>query len=260
MIKVVILAGGFGTRLAEETEIKPKPMVEIGGRPIVWHIMKHYAHYGFNEFLIALGYKGEVIKRFFLDYPRLNGSLTIDLASGRVEMYDKPGEDWRVHLIETGLQTNTGSRVKLLQPWLAHETFMLTYGDGLSDLDLYALLRFHRDHKKLATITAVRPPSRFGGLTFNGNVVTEFSEKPQIEMGWINGGFMVFEPGIFDYLDGQEVSLEADALSRLAAEGQLVAYPHEHFWQCMDTLREVRLLERLWQGGNPPWKVWPESR
>jgi glucose-1-phosphate cytidylyltransferase len=257
-MKVVILAGGFGTRLAEETEIKPKPMVEIGGRPILWHILKHYAHYGFKEFLVALGYKGEVIKRFFLDYPRLNGSLTIDLTSGQVEIYDKTNEDWRVHLIETGLYTNTGSRVKRLQSWLGNETFMLTYGDGLSDIDLPALLRFHHFHQKIATITAVRPPARFGGLTFNGELVAEFSEKPQIEAGWINGGFMVFEPAIFDYLEGHNISLEADALSQLAVEGQLVAYQHKQFWQCMDTLREVHLLERLWQGEHPPWKVWPE--
>lgn len=257
-MKVVILAGGFGTRLAEETEIKPKPMVEIGGRPILWHIMKHYAYYGFKEFVIALGYKGEIIKRFFLDYPRLNGSLTIDLATGQVESYDKTNENWRVHLIETGLQTNTGSRVKALQPWLDNETFMLTYGDGLSDIDLPALLQFHHCHQKVATITAVRPPARFGGLTFKGELVTEFSEKPQIETGWINGGFMVFEPSIFNYLEGQDISLEADALSQLAADGQLVAYEHKQFWQCMDTLREVHLLERLWQGGQPPWKAWSE--
>lgn len=257
-MKVVILAGGFGTRLVEETEVKPKPMVEIGGRPILWHIMKHYAHYGFKEFIVALGYKGEVIKRFFLDYSRLNGSLTIDLASGQLEMYDKPSEDWQVHLVETGLQTNTGSRVKRLQPWLDQEIFMLTYGDGVSNIDLCALLQFHRRHKKVATITAVRPPARFGGITVNGDIVTQFSEKPQIETGWVNGGFMVFEPGIFNYLEGEDVSLEADALSQLALEGQLAAYSHEHFWQCMDTLREVRLLERLWQGGQPPWKVWSE--
>ena len=255
-MKVVILAGGFGTRLAEETEVKPKPMVEIGGRPILWHIMKHYAYYGFRELFIALGYKGEVIKRYFLDYYTLNGSMTINLSNGGVQVYNKECEDWIVHLMDTGLHTLTGGRVKRLEPWLKNETFMLTYGDGVSDIDLRDLLRFHRSHGRLATVTAVRPPARFGGLIFDGDLVAEFKEKPQIGEGWINGGFLVFAPGVFDYLEGDNTSLEADALERLAADGQLVAYRHEHFWQCMDTLRDVRLLESLWQSGKPPWKVW----
>ena len=255
-MKVVILAGGIGSRLAEETEIKPKPMVEIGGQPILWHIMKHYAHYGFKEFFIALGYKGEIIKRYFWDYHSLNGSMTIDLANGRVEMYEKKCEDWLVHLIETGQQTYTGGRVKRLEPTLRDGTFMVTYGDGVADVDLQALLRFHRSQGRLATVTAVRPPARFGGLVFDGDLVTEFTEKPQIGEGWINGGFLVLEPGIFDYLEGDHNSLEVDVLERLAADQQLAAYRHPRFWQCMDTLRDKRLLESLWQENQAPWKVW----
>jgi glucose-1-phosphate cytidylyltransferase len=255
-VKVVILAGGIGTRLAEETEIKPKPMVEIGGWPILWHIMKHYAHYGFKEFFIALGYKGEVIKRYFLDYSSLTGSLTIDLFSGKLEMHKKECEDWIVHLMDTGQETNTGGRLKRLEPWLKDGTFMVAYGDGVSDIDLKDLLKFHCSHGRIATVTAVRPPARFGGLIFDGDLVPKFSEKPQIGEGWINGGFLVFEPAIFKYLEGDKSSLEADALERLAADHQLAAYRHDRFWQCMDTLRDKKLLERLWQEGNAPWKVW----
>jgi glucose-1-phosphate cytidylyltransferase len=255
-MKVVILAGGVGTRLAEETEIKPKPMLEIGGRPILWHIMKHYAHHGVKEFFIALGYKGEVIKRYFWDYYNLSGSMTIDLTHGRVEMYNKEHEDWVVHLVETGQDTNTGGRVKRLESWLRDGTFMVTYGDGVCDLDVQDLLRFHRRHGRIATVTAVRPPARFGGLIFDGDLVAEFTEKPQIGEGWINGGFLVFEPGIFNYLEGDQSSLEADALERLAADRQLAAYRHDRFWQCMDTLRDKRLLESLWRESRAPWKVW----
>jgi len=255
-VKVVILAGGFGTRLAEETGVKPKPMVEIGDRPILWHIMKHYAHYGFKEFFIALGYKGEVIKRYFLDYYSLNGSMKIDLSSGKVEMHNRECEDWIVHLIDTGLETNTGGRVKQLEPWLNDGTFMVTYGDGVSDMNLQDLLRFHQSHGRIATVAAVRPPSRFGGLILDGELVGAFTEKPQIGEGWINGGFLIFEPGIFNYLQSNRSSLEADALERLSAEHQLAAYCHNHFWQCMDTLRDVRLLSSLWESGKAPWKVW----
>lgn len=253
---VVILAGGLGTRLQEETTVKPKPMVEIGGRPILWHIMKHYAHYGFKEFLIALGYRGEIIKRFFLDYYHLNGSATVNLGSGQIVRHDQEPEDWIVHLIDTGLQTMTGGRVKRLKSWLKGETFFLTYGDGVANLDLSDLLRFHRAHGRLATVTAVRPPARFGGLNFNGDFVAQFSEKPQIGEGWINGGFFVLEPGVLNYIQGDETPFEREALERLAAEGQLVAYRHEGFWQCMDTLRDVNLLESLWQSGQARWKVW----
>ncbi|MEP7288548.1 MAG: glucose-1-phosphate cytidylyltransferase [Chloroflexota bacterium] len=256
-MKVVILAGGFGTRLAEETEVKPKPMVEIGERPILWHIMKHYAHYGFKEFYIALGYKGDMIKRYFLDYHRLNGSLTINLAKGEIEVQDKEyNEDWVIHLMNTGLRTNTGGRVKRLEPFLKDEPFLLTYGDGVSDVDLHALLRFHKAQGCLATITAVRPPARFGGLVLNEDRIMEFTEKPQIGEGWINGGYMVLEPAIFEQIAGDMISLEIDLLERLAAEGQLAAYRHETFWQCMDTVRDMKLLESLWQRGNPPWKLW----
>lgn len=255
-MKVVILAGGIGSRLAEETEVKPKPMVEIGGWPILLHIMKHYAHYGFKEFFIALGYKGEVIKRYFLDYYSLNGSLTLDLSSGKVEMHKKECDDWVVHLVDTGQETYTGGRVKRLEPWLKEGTFMVTYGDGVSNIDLTDLLQFHRSHGRIATVTAVRPPARYGGLIFNGDLVVRFTEKPQIGEGWINGGFLVLEPGIFRFLEGDRSSLEADALERLAADQQLAAYRHDHFWQCMDTLRDKRFLERLWQDGKAPWKVW----
>jgi len=255
-MKVAILAGGQGTRLSEETEVRPKPMVEIGGRPILWHIMKHYAHHGFKDFFLALGYRGEIIKRFFLDYRTLSGSMTVDLAEGAVKAQDSDCEDWMVHLKDTGQETNTGGRIKRLKPWLKDGTFMVTYGDGVSDVDLVQLLKFHRAHGRIATVTAVRPPARFGGLVFSGDLVVEFTEKPQIGEGWINGGFMVFEPEVFDYLQDDNSSLEADALENLAADKQLAAFRHEAFWQCMDTMREVRLLESLWRSTNPPWKVW----
>ena len=254
-MKVVILAGGLGTRLAEETEVKPKPMVEVGEQPILWHIMRTYAHYGFKDFFLALGYKGEIIKRYFLDHYSLGGSLRVDLASGRVEDLEKNTEDWIVHLIDTGQATQTGGRVKRMEQWLRGDTFLATYGDGVCDVNIQKLLDFHRSHGKLATITAVRPPSRFGGLIFEGDMVREFSEKPQIGEGWINGGYMVLEPAVLDYLDGDSSNLEIDGLERLAAEGQLAAYRHEGFWQCMDTLREKKILEKLWQTGEAPWKV-----
>jgi glucose-1-phosphate cytidylyltransferase len=255
-MKVAILAGGFGTRLAEETELRPKPMVEIGGRPLLWHIMKHYEHHGVREFFIALGYKGETIKRYFVEYGNLSGSLTIELARGQITTHERSCEDWRVNLIDTGLHTNTGGRLRRLRPWLGEETFMLTYGDGVSNVDLDALLAFHRAHGKIATVTAVRPPARFGGLLFEGDRVVEFTEKPQIGEGWINGGFMVFEPAIFEYLSGDEINLEAVALERLASEGQLMAYRHGDFWQCMDNVREKRMLEQLWEQQRAPWRVW----
>ena len=256
-MQVVILAGGLGTRLSEETQIKPKPMVEIGERPMLWHIMKHYAHYGHREFFIALGYKGDVIKRFFLDYYSMSSDMTVELGSGVVRAHDKKQtEDWIVHLVDTGDATNTGGRLKRLEPLLKREPFMLTYGDGVSSVPLPELVAFHRAQKKLATVSAVRPPARFGGLIFDGNLVVEFDEKPQIGEGWINGGFMVMEQGVFQYLEGDATSLESHALDRLANDRQLTAYRHEGFWQCMDTLREVRLLERLWHSGDAPWKLW----
>ena len=209
-----------------------------------------------KEFYIALGYKGGEIKRYFLDYQSLTGSMTIDLSNGKVEAYERECEDWVIHLIDTGLATNTGGRIKRLESWLKDSTFMATYGDGVSDLDLQDLLKFHNSHGRIGTVTAVRPPARFGGLVFSGDSVSEFTEKPQIGEGWINGGFFVFEPDIFHYLKDDDTSLEADALERLANDGQLMAYRHDKFWQCMDTLRDVRLLKSLWKSGSPPWKLW----
>jgi glucose-1-phosphate cytidylyltransferase len=255
-MKVVILAGGLGSRLAEETEIKPKPMVEIGGQPILWHIMKHYAHFGFNEFFIALGYKGDILKRFFLDYYSLSGNLTIDFSTGDVKSQMRDCENWIVHLKDTGQEANTGGRIKRLEPWLKSATFMVTYGDGVCNVDLRELLQFHKSHGRTATVTAVRPPARFGGLVFDGDLIAEFTEKPQIGEGWINGGFMVFEPAIFDYLKDDDSNLEIDALEQLAREGELAAYRHDRFWQCMDTLRDKRLLENLWMEKKAPWKLW----
>jgi glucose-1-phosphate cytidylyltransferase len=257
-VKVVILAGGLGTRLSEETELKPKPMVEVGDRPLLWHIMKHYAHHGFSEFYVPLGYKGEVIKRFFLDYHAMTSDMTIDVHAGNVERHgNRSADDWKVHLIDTGHDTNTGGRLKRLEPHLRGGTFMLTYGDGVSNIDLKALYAFHKSHGKIATVSAVRPPARFGGLVFEGNLVVDFQEKPQVGEGWINGGFMVFEPAVFEYLPGDAASLEAVALDKLASDRQLAAWPHQDFWQCVDTLRELRLLQQLWKSGQAPWRVWP---
>jgi len=255
--KVVILAGGMGTRLSEQTEIRPKPMVEVGGRPLLWHLMKNFASFGFDEFVVALGYKGDFIKRWFMEYHELTGSKTVRLKDGAVTKHaSEHCDDWTVHLMETGLETLTGGRVKRLSGLLSDGTFMLTYGDGLSNVDVKKLLAFHRAHGKLATVTAVRPPARFGGLVFEGDRVKEFTEKPQIGEGWINGGFMVFEPGVLRYLNGDQSVLERDGLEGLARDGQLMAYRHEDFWQCVDTIRELRLLENLWEGGKPPWKTW----
>ena len=254
MTKVVLLAGGLGTRLSEETDLKPKPMIEIGGEPILWHIMRHYARYGFEEFYVALGYRGDVIKRYFRDYHTLDGDITVDLARGELMQRKRTRERWIVHLCDTGAATLTGGRLKRLQPQLADGTFMLTYGDGLGDIDLGRLLDFHRAHGKIATVTAVRPPARFGGLEFEGDLVVRFDEKPQIGEGWINGGFMVFEPAVFDYLaHGDQTILESHVLEHLARDRQLAAYRHEHFWQCMDTLRDKHYLEKLWDSGRAPW-------
>ena len=258
-MKVVILCGGLGTRLGDDTELRPKPMIEIGGRPILWHIMKHYAHHGVKEFYVALGHRGEVIKRFFVDYSSLGGSLSIDLASGQIDKCDAAGEDWVIHLKDTGQESNTGGRVKRLEQDLKDGAFMLTYGDGVSNIDLGKLLEFHRSRGRLATVTAVRPPARFGGLIFEGDFVAEFTEKPQIGEGWINGGYFVFEPEIFNYLSGDQTSLEADALEQLAKERQLAAFRHEGFWQCMDTPRDKRLLENAWHQCHAPWKVWEDT-
>jgi len=255
-MKVVILAGGLGTRLQEETVVKPKPMIEIGGYPVLWHIMNIYAAQGFNEFVVALGYKAELIKDFFVNYRTNRHSITVQLKDGSIEIHEGQGEDWTIHLIDTGDKTQTGGRIKRLAPWLGNERFMLTYGDGVGNIDLKKLLEFHQKHGKLATVTAVRPPARFGGLKFDGDRVVEFTEKPQAGEGWINGGFFVLEPQVLDMIDGDDTLWEHEPLENLAGEGQLMAYRHGDFWQCMDTLRDVQLLEKLWAGGEAPWKIW----
>ncbi|HUG68281.1 MAG TPA: glucose-1-phosphate cytidylyltransferase [Pirellulaceae bacterium] len=256
-MKVVILAGGMGTRLQEQTETRPKPMVEIGGKPILWHIMKHFSHHEFSDFYIALGYLGDYIKEYFLARYSVSGHLSIDFATGQVHRRNADQERWSVNLVETGSHTMTGGRLKRLQSWLGDETFMLTYGDGVSDVDLHALTSFHRSQGKLVTLTAVRPPARFGGLTIQDGVVTEFAEKPAVGEGWINGGFMVLEPGVFDYLTDDTSVLESNLLEQAATDGQLAAYQHEGFWQCMDTLRDKLYLQKQWTSGQAPWRVWP---
>ncbi|MEO5826664.1 MAG: glucose-1-phosphate cytidylyltransferase [Gemmatimonadales bacterium] len=252
-MKTVILAGGLGTRLSEETAQRPKPMVEIGGRPILWHVMSIYARHGYREFVIACGYRGEVIKQYFHDYSIHAADWQIDLQSGVRTQLNQQAPDWRIHAVDTGLNTLTGGRLRRLRETLQNETFMVTYGDGLSDIDIASLVAFHRAHGKLATVTAVHPPARFGSMELDDGRVTRFSEKPQTDVGWINGGFFVFEPGVLDYLDGDSTSLEREPLERLAAAGELMAYRHEGFWQPMDTLREKRQLEELWESGHAPW-------
>jgi glucose-1-phosphate cytidylyltransferase len=259
-MKVGILAGGFGTRLAEETEIRPKPMVEIGGMPILWHIMMHYHAYGHREFAVALGYKGEYIKRWFTEYNSLNGSMTVHTATGDIKRHlGSSIPDWTVDLIDTGIKTATGGRIKRLIEWMGSSTCMLTWGDGVSDVDLQKLLAFHRSHGKLATMTAVRPPARYGHIEFDGNRVVEFTEKPQAAEGWINGAFFVLEPGVVDYIDADNAMFEHAPMKRLAADGQLMAFRHDSFWQCMDTLREKVVLQQLWDTGNVPWKTWEDK-
>jgi len=255
-VKVAILAGGMGTRFAEETEVRPKPMVEIGGKPILWHIMMHYAFHGYREFVIALGYKGDYIKQWMMQYATMWGDLTVDTGHGHIKRHRELKPDWLVDLVETGLETNTGGRIKRLKPWVKNETFFLTWGDGVSNVDIKKLLAFHRAHKKLATVTAVRPAARFGHMEFEGERVRRFSEKPQASEGWINGAFFVLEPQVFDYIDGDSTLFEREPLESLAADGQLMAYKHDSFWQCMDTLRDKKLLERLWESDSPPWKTW----
>ena len=252
----MILAGGFGTRLQEETTVRPKPMVEVGEHPLIWHIMKLYEAHDLREFVIALGYKGEIIKDYFVNYNYRASSISVQLSSGEVSIHDGSPEDWKVHLLDTGQHTQTGGRVKRAAHFVGDETFLLTYGDGVADIDVSELLTFHRSHGRLATVTAVRPPARFGGIRFDGNMVGQFEEKPQIGEGWINGGFFVLEPGAADYVEGDDTFFEREPLERLAADGQLGAYRHNGFWQSMDTLRDVRLLEELWGRGNAPWKVW----
>jgi glucose-1-phosphate cytidylyltransferase len=255
-IKVVILAGGLGTRLQEETVVKPKPMVEIGEKPILWHIMKIYSSHGFNEFAIALGYKGEWIKKYFLNYQHLYSDFSIHTKDGRIEMHDDKQEDWTVHLVDTGLETSTGGRMKRLRKLIGDRTFMMTYGDGVANVNIKELLEFHRKHGKLVTVTAVRPESRFGGLEIEQDLVKKFKEKPQLGEGWINGGFFVMEPKVLDYIEGDDILFEGKPLERISAEDQLAAYRHDGFWRPMDTLRDMKLLNDLWAKGAAPWKIW----
>ena len=255
-MKVGILAGGLGTRLSEETVVKPKPMVEVGGRPMLWHIMNIYAFYGFKEFVIALGYKGEIIKDYFLNYHYYSRNLTVQLKTGDVKLHNVEGEDWTVHLLDTGADAKTGGRIKRLAEFIGDETFMMTYGDGVSNVNISELLKFHRLQKKLVTITAVRPPARFGQMVIEDRRVVQFKEKPQIGEGWINGGFFVLEPDIKKYIKDDHTAWEFESLEAIAADGQMAAYQHDDFWQSMDTLRDVQLLNKLWQEGNAPWKIW----
>ncbi len=255
---VVILAGGYGTRLAEETDLRPKPMVEIGGRPILWHIMKHYSHHGFREFIIALGYKGDVIKRYFFEYHTLHSDLTVHVESGKVVLESHVQEPWTVHLVDTGLHTLTGGRLLRLRKRLGDERFLMTYGDGVSDVDLAGLVRFHQSHGRKATLTAARPPARYGTLALDKERVTVFSEKPQAGEGWVSAGYFVLEPCVLDYIEGDPTHLEGRPLERLAGEGELCAFRHEGFWQSMDTLRDKRWLEEAWSQGRAPWRVWAE--
>ncbi len=260
-MKAVILAGGFGTRLSEETILKPKPMVEVGGKPILWHIMKIYAAYGIKEFIITLGYKGEMIKDYFLNFYAFNNDISVDLATGTTTIHNggdtKSQTDWRVHLVDTGLHTQTGGRLKRVKPWLGDDdTFLFTYGDGVADIDIESLIKFHKSHGKLATVTAVRTPARFGRMAFEGDYVRDFYEKPQSGEGWINGGFFVLHRRVIEYIDGDDTPWERDPSERLAREGQMVGYRHYGFWSCMDTLREKNYLEDLWNSGKAPWKTW----
>lgn len=254
--KVVILAGGLGTRLSEETSTRPKPMVEIGGRPMLWHIMHLFAHHRLNDFVLALGYKAAMVREYFLRYHQVSRDVTVRTADGSVITHGNAVEDWTVTMIDTGQTTQTGGRIRRLKKWLGNGTFCLTYGDGVSDVDITRLLAFHRAHGKLATVTAVRPAARFGGIELEGDTVRAFAEKDQTSEGWINGGFFVLEPKVFDYIDGDDTIWERGPLERLAAEGQLQAFRHEGFWWPMDTLRDVKLLETHWASGKAPWKTW----
>jgi len=252
-MKTILLAGGFGTRLSEYTDIVPKPMVPIGGRPILWHIMQHYANYGHKDFYAALGYKAEVIKEFFLNYRTLNSDFTVDLATGKLKPHQFDDVDWQVTLVDTGLATMTGGRVKRMKQHVGNETFMLTYGDGVANIDIEALIRFHRSHGKMVTISAVRPAARFGELEIEGKRVVSFTEKPQLHDGWINGGYFVIEPDIFDLIKGDDTFLEREPLEQVAALGELMAYHHNGFWQCMDTKRDHEMLEKMYESKQGIW-------
>ena len=254
-MKVIILAGGFGTRLSEYTENIPKPMVTVGGRPILWHIMRSYAHFGHKDFYLALGYKSEVIKEYFLHYRSLNADFTVDISTGAVEPHQTDDTDWRVTLVHTGLESMTGGRVKRLQTFIGNESFMLTKGDGVANVDLDALLKFHKSHGKMVTVSAVHPNARFGELEMEEQQVVSFQEKPQTGQGWINGGYFIIEPEFFDLIEGDKTILERKPLEKAAAMGELMAYHHDGYWQCMDTKRDRDHLEELWDSGRAPWKV-----
>ena len=254
-MKVIILAGGFGTRISEYTDAIPKPMVTVGSRPILWHIMRSYAHFDHKDFYLALGYKAEVIKEYFLHYRSLNADFTVDLSSGAVESHQTDATDWRVTLVHTGQESMTGGRVKRMQSFIGNETFMLTYGDGVADVDMNALLKFHRSHGKMVTVSAVHPGARFGELEVNGNEVASFQEKPQTGQGWINGGYFIIQPEFFELIEGDQTILEREPLEKAAAMGELMAYHHDGYWQCMDTKRDRDHLEELWSNGKAPWRV-----
>jgi len=256
-MKVVLLAGGFGTRISEESHLKPKPMIEIGEKPIIWHIMKLYSHYGFNDFIICLGYRGYIIKEYFANYFLHQSDITIDLKENRIETHNSKAESWKVTLVDTGLNTSTGGRIRRVRKYVEDGTFMFTYGDGIGDIDVAGLASFHKKHGKLATITAVQPPGRFGAMILeNNNNVLSFQEKPKGDGAWINGGFFVLEPEIFDYIENDDVPWESRPLERLSADGQLAAHKHYGFWKPMDTMRDRTELESLWNSGTPPWKIW----
>ena len=257
-MKVVILAGGLGTRISEESHLKPKPMIEVGDAPILWHIMKYYSSYGFNEFIICCGYKGYVIKEYFADYYLHRSDVTFDFANNNeMIIHNNVAEPWKVTVVDTGLHTMTGGRLKRIQKYVGDQTFMMTYGDGVSDIDLDALLEFHRVHKKAATLTAIQPGGRFGVLDIDDNeTVRQFSEKAMEDGGWINAGFMVLEPEVFDYIEGDDTFFEKEPLENLALDGKLAAYRHEGFWKCMDTMRDKGMLDELWNSGQAPWKRW----
>lgn len=255
-MKAVILAGGYGTRISEETQTKPKPLIEIGGRPILWHIMKTYSHYGINDFIICCGYKGYKIKEYFTNYFAHNSDITVDLKNNHVDVHQKPSEPWKVTLVDTGLDTMTGGRLKKVEKYVGNETFCFTYGDGVSDVNISEVIKFHQKNKKSATVTSVQPPGRFGNLELNDNLVSKFIEKPQGDGGWINGGYFVLEHDVFDYINDDTTIWEKDSLEKLAQNNQLLAFKHNGFWQPLDTLRDKNYLEKLWVSNKDSWKVW----
>lgn len=256
-MKTVILAGGFGTRISEESRFKPKPMIEVGGMPVLWHIMKEYTRYGYREFIICAGYKQEVIKKWFADYFIYNSDITFDFSQGnQMTVHNSYTEDWKVTIVDTGLNTMTGGRIKRVKSYIGNETFMMTYGDGVADIDIGKLVETHRKHGKLATLTAVQPEGRFGVMDMEGDQIKSFREKSQTDVNWINGGYMVLEPEVLDYIEGDETSFEREPLEQLAQEGELVSYRHKGFWRCMDTLQDKQRLEELWNSGHAPWKTW----